>query len=191
MHVMMVIGFLALPAYCGLAMVGPPLVTLFFGANWTPAGAFLPALCVVLGNWLVLHIAIVALRAAMFASLGTKIAATVVALDVIILVALTPFGLKWMLYGWAARSLLSLPLAMYMLQTRLRLTAYRFLMQWVPALMATMVMAGGLELFDEVYGLPASTIGIVGLVIASAVIYTTVLLVVTRANSMEIISGRT
>jgi O-antigen/teichoic acid export membrane protein len=191
MRVMMVIGFLALPAYSGLAIVGPEFVTLFFGANWTPVGAFLPALCLVLGNWLVLHIAIVGLRAATFASLGTKIAATVTVLDVIILLALIPFGLKWMLYGWAARSLLSLPLAMYMLQTRLGLSAYCFLVHWVPALMATIVMVGGLELWDGVYGLPAGTPGLIGVVIASAVIYVAVLVVVTRGHTMEVINGRT
>jgi O-antigen/teichoic acid export membrane protein len=180
LQVIVTISAIALPGYIGLAVVGPSLLSRAFGQSWELAGLFLPWLCVVLGSWLMLHIVAVSLRARSLGHVAVMLTATATITDLILLVALTPLGLKWMLIGWAARSALSIPVAIYTLQTRLGVRARTLMVRCAPMLLAALVMVGTLEFFDRLYGLANNYNGLI-IVVAPAAIYLVCLGMVTAA----------
>ena len=170
-EVMTVIGLIALPVFVGLAIVGPLLIPLLFGPNWAAAGLFLPWVCAALGSWLILHIVAVSLRARLLGRTAVILTAAATLLDVALLAALAPLGLEWALIGWAARNVLSIPLSVYMLQTRLGVSAHEIMVRWTPPLIATLVMAGMLVLFDRHYGLSGSIKGLSIMIGSAGLVY--------------------
>ena len=155
--------------------MGPLLIPLLFGPNWAAAGLFLPWVCAALGSWLILHIVAVSLRARLLGRTAVILTAAATLLDVALLAALAPLGLEWALIGWAARSVLSIPLSVYMLHTRLGVTAHEIMVRWTPPLIATLVMAGMLELFDRHYRLSGSIKGLSIMIGSAGLVYIFVL----------------
>ena len=141
------VATLALPSYFGLAVIGPQLLPVVFGHAWTPAGVYLPWVCIVLGSWLALHITAVCLRARLLGSFAVALTATLTLLDVGILTGLAPFGLQTAVFGWAMRNLLSLPIAVYMLHTRLGVSVISLLKRCASSLVATLCMVGIMLIF--------------------------------------------
>jgi O-antigen/teichoic acid export membrane protein len=173
-EIMALVGMVALPAYCGLALVGPMLLPLVFGDVWAPAGELLPWICIALGGWLVLHITAVALRAKSSGRLAVKLTAIAALADVVMFAAAAPFGLSWMVMAWAGRSLLSIPIAVYVLQTRLGVAATSLLRRTFPALMASALMAALLVFAQR----PTTFMGLALLIGGSAAVYGVAMVVI-------------
>jgi O-antigen/teichoic acid export membrane protein len=139
-EILALIALAAFPAFMGLAAVGPTLIPLLFGPVWAPAGSMLPWICAVLGGWLALHVVIVSLRARGLGSLALKVTTTATVLDIVLLAALAPLRLEWALIGWAARSLLSIPVAVLMLGRFLGVSPSRLVRAAGPPLAASAIM---------------------------------------------------
>ncbi len=118
-EVLTIVGVFAVPGFVGLAIVGPRLIALAFGAKWAPAGAFLPWICIVLAGWLMLHIVLVSLRAQEQGRLAVQLTIPAALIDAAILIIFIPLGMKWALMLWAGRAVLTLPVAVHVLRKRL------------------------------------------------------------------------
>ena len=141
-EVLAMIGLVAPPAYVGLAMLGPVAIPLMFGAAWASAGDLLPMLCVVLGGWLLLHIVAVSLRARAMGRIALRLCAPAALLDVAIVSATMPLGLRWALMAWAARAVLWLPLVLWVLQRHLDVDLKRLARLWAAPCAASAAMGG-------------------------------------------------
>jgi PST family polysaccharide transporter len=171
------IGVSALPMFVGLAMLGPSLIPLIFGSKWAIAGGLLPDLCIVLGSWLMLHIVIVSLRSKNLGRTAVALSSVVTFIDALIVALLAPFSIEVALTGWAARSILSIPVSIWILHSRLGLSVKTLLSRWIPPLSATVAMAGMLSLFDD--KTRESVKGLIGIVGSSGLIYLVILLIST------------
>ncbi len=170
-EVITVVGSLALPSFIGMAIVGPRLLPLIFGAHWAPAGAVLPWLCIVIGCGLLLHITAVALRARALGLVATKLTASAVLIDVMLLAVLTPFSLEWALIGWAARGVLFLPVVAVILRTSLGMSVRGLMMRLLPALVGSVMMGGLVGWLDLRFACGHSVAGIALMIGAGATCY--------------------
>jgi len=141
-EVLAMVGLVAPPAYVGLAMLGPVAMPLMFGAAWASAGDLLPMLCVVLGGWLLLHIVAVSLRSRAMGRIALQLCAPAALLDVAIVSATMPYGLRWALMAWAARAVLWLPLVIWVLQRYLDVDLKRLARLWAAPCAASAAMGG-------------------------------------------------
>jgi O-antigen/teichoic acid export membrane protein len=148
LDIMTIIGLIAIPAFAGLAQIGQRLIPIVFGAVWAPTGAMLPWVCAVLGGWLLLHIVIVSLRARNLGRLAVYVTAPAVFGDAVAVIGLAPFGLQWALIGWAARALLSVPIALVMLRRYLGVSPADLGRRWAVPLVAAGLMIALLRLMD-------------------------------------------
>jgi hypothetical protein len=80
------------------------------------------------------------------------------------------------LKGWAARNILSVPLAIYVLQTRLGVPARRLIVLWIPSLVATALMIGTLGLMNHEGN---SLVRLVVMIGAASLVYVVALVVFT------------
>jgi teichuronic acid exporter len=136
------IGMAALPAYFGLALAGPLILPVVFGPKWAAAAAYVPYVCVILGSWLILHVAAVSLRARSLSHFATTITGLMTVVDSILFICLAHFGLQVSLTGWAARSVLSIPLAARIFRRYLGVSLQRLILRSTAPLVATVALIG-------------------------------------------------
>ena len=114
-EVLTIVGLFAVPGYVGLAIVGPRLIPLVFGATWAPAGVFLPWISIVLAGWLFLHVVLGSLRARNMSRLAMQLTIPAAFLDAVLLAILMPFGIKLALIALAGRAVLTIPVVVHVL----------------------------------------------------------------------------
>src|SRR5207248_8670066 len=120
--------------------LGTPVISSLVGAQWAPAGQFLPWICAGLSGWLFLHIITVALRARGLGWLAVCLTAPAVFADVAIFFSAAWVGLDWALKIWAIRALLSLPVLISVLSGWLGVSVRSLLQVWAAPLTASVLM---------------------------------------------------
>lgn len=135
-----------LPVLAGLAVLGPELMPLVFGAQWRPSGQILPVLCVTGIGMIVLYLNGMALRAIGRPQLNLLIFATATTLDVALLLLLLPNGLMVALSAIAVRSLLFIPIGTLMSSSILGIRFMVAARGFVPGIVACASVAGALVL---------------------------------------------
>jgi O-antigen/teichoic acid export membrane protein len=169
--VLLIIGLVAFPSFIGLAELGTPVISSLVGAQWAPAGQFLPWICAGLSGWLFLHIITVALRARGLGRLAVCLTAPAVFADVVIFFSAVWIGLDWALKIWAIRALLTLPVLISVLSARLGVSVRSLAQTWGAPLTASVLMLLFLHWLEESQ-LPAnSPLSLLALVTAGAIIY--------------------
>ena len=171
LEILTIIGLVAIPAFIGLAAIGPMLIPLLFGPVWAPAGAMLPWMCAVLGGWLALHVVIVSLRARGLSTIALRTTTIATVLDVIVLASLAPIRLDWALMGWAARSLLSLPVAVSMLHAYLGVPSWRLLRSWATPIGGSVLMVAVIVTLRDTTSLGQSLGGVLVMMGAGTAVY--------------------
>jgi O-antigen/teichoic acid export membrane protein len=178
-EVLTLVGMVAIPGYSALAIIGPLALPLVFGQKWAMAGTYLPLVCAALGGWLLLHVAVVSLRARSLGRTAVALTAAAVSVDMVIIAVLAPFGLRLALMGWAARNVLSVPISIYIFQTRLGVSARTLMTRWAAPLVATALMAGTLGGLDR-HGLSHGLKGVATMCGAAILTYMVVMAIVSH-----------
>jgi O-antigen/teichoic acid export membrane protein len=136
-----IVGLFAIPGFVGLGIVGPILIPLAFGAAWSPAGAYLPWICIVLSGWLLLHVVLGSLRARNMSRLAVQLTIPAALCDAILLASLIPFGIRVALIAWASRAVLALPVVIHVLHRHLGVPFRLLAQRLVAPLLASAIMA--------------------------------------------------
>lgn len=171
LQVLTIIGALALPAFVGLAMIGPLLVPLVFGAGWTETAEMLPFVCASLGGWVVLHIVAVSLRACNLGRYAVYLTGPATLADAAILAVLMPISLHWALLGWAVRAVVAVPVAIWVLGRQLGVAARPLLGRWLPPFIAAAMMAIALHFANAYPVLGSGLTGLLCNIALGAVVY--------------------
>lgn len=106
-------AILAFPLFAGLALIGPDLVILLFGAQWLQTAQILPYLSLVGLAVLMLYLFGISFRAIGYPQANFWLFASAAFVDAIILVTLLPMGLYICLLVLVLRAWLYLPAAAY------------------------------------------------------------------------------
>lgn len=165
------VALLAVPSYVGLAIVGPMAMPLVFGAGWTAASAFVPGLCAVLGGWLAAHIMVVSLRARSIGQVAFRFVLAAVLIDVTVLALLMPYGLTYAIIGWALRSVLSIPVVLRIMQSRLGVDPAGLAWRCLAAVAGAVPMAIVLEFSQRNDLLSTGLIGVCEAIAVGASVY--------------------
>ncbi|MBC6715562.1 oligosaccharide flippase family protein [Aurantimonas sp. DM33-3] len=113
-------AILAFPLFAGLAVIGPDLVILLFGTQWSQTAQILPYLSLVGLAVLMLYLFGIAFRAIGYPQANFWLFATAAFVDAIILVTLLPVGLYICLSVLVLRAWLYLPAAAYVFRRLFR-----------------------------------------------------------------------
>ncbi|WP_208347601.1 lipopolysaccharide biosynthesis protein [Pseudaestuariivita rosea] len=130
----------AFPLFAGLAVVAPQAVPLLFGAQWTPAVLAVQAFCVI-GIMASISIPQAALIKSQnkaqwwfFYQLVQKLG------NVAVILATFTYGLDAILIGIAAKTVLIWPVSVYLTCRLLQTGALRYLISYLPPVLATLAM---------------------------------------------------
>ena len=105
-NVVALVAAVALPAFAGLALAGPVVTPLVFGARWAEGGALLPLLCAIVLGWLALSVPAIALRATGQPGRAVRVLALPTGIDLAIIAAFMPAGVGLALWAMAVRAAL-------------------------------------------------------------------------------------
>jgi O-antigen/teichoic acid export membrane protein len=169
-----VVGAVALPAFAGLALLGPDAAVLVFGAKWTQAGHLMPLLCAIVFGWFTLHVPAVAMRARGDAERSIWLLAVPTAIDLMLFAALLRVDIETALTGMAIRAAVSLPVLAVVVHRRLGVAGPDILARWTLPLLGIGCMTLCVELLRPVAG--TGWTGLPVLLIAGALTYVAVLL---------------
>jgi len=185
-----IIGLVAFPSFIGLAELGTPVISTLIGAQWAPAGRFLPWICAGLGGWLFLHVIAVALRARGLGRLALYLTAPAICVDVGSFCSAAWIGLDWALKIWAARALLTLPILVSVLSIRLGVSVRTVIQIWAAPASASMLMLLCLRWLDSSLRPDQGTLGLLGLMVAGAGVYGVALLALSgRSTRNKLLLG--
>ena len=188
--VLQIIGLVALPSFVGLSELGTPLIAKLLGPQWTPAGHFLPWICISLGVWLFLHVIAVGLRALGLGRLAFQFVAPAIAVDVGIFASAAVVGFDWALKLWAARAVLTFPVLVLVLSRQLGVSVTSLAQVWAPPAIASALMLLFLRWFDQAHLLQQSTSGLLELIVAAALVYGSAFLILAwRPGQKSILPG--
>lgn len=174
--VLYIIGLIAFPSFVGLAELGTPLISTLIGAQWVPAGRFLPLICTGLGGWLFLHVVAVALRARSLARLALYLTAPAIFVDLGIFASAAWIGLDWALGLWAARALLTFPVLLSVLSARLGVPLRTMAHIWGAPAAASILMLGSLRWLERTQLSEQGALGLLASIIWAASVYGILLL---------------
>ena len=141
-----VVGAVALPAFAGLALLGPDAAVLVFGAKWAPAGHLLPLLCAIVFGWFTLHVPAVAMRATGEARRSIWLLAVPTAIDLVLFATLLRADLETALTGMAVRAAVWLPLLAAVVHRRLGVAGTAILARWTLPLLGVCCMTLCIEI---------------------------------------------
>ncbi len=179
--VLHVIGLIAFPSFVGLAELGTPVISTFIGAQWAPAGHFLPWICAGMSGWLFLHVVAVALRARGRARAAVCFTAPTILVDVGIFASAAFIGLEWSLRLWAVRALLTVPVLAWVLSVRLGVSVRSLVQIWAAPATASAFMLLSLRWLEGRQS--SGALGLLALIFAGAAVYGTALVALSwRSN---------
>lgn len=143
LSVMSLIALIAMPAIAGIAATANLIVPVVFGAKWLEARSLLALLAIFGVGQIMFTNAYAAFLALDRADVPTRISAIYVAVQLALLVTLTPmFGLMGAASAYVATSLLMLPLVFAYVYSILRVRAGAMLrVVWRPLLAASLMFA--------------------------------------------------
>jgi O-antigen/teichoic acid export membrane protein len=145
----MITGALALPCVIWAIITAPIYVPLFFGAKWIPA---ISTLQIYLFTVVCLPFTTIlrdCLRAYNRMGSYIKMQSLLTACSLLVMLALAPYGLAHMMLGLAAFSLLSIPIYIYLVGERLKITLWQEHMRLWGSIAAAMIMAASVYAFDR------------------------------------------
>ena len=173
LNLIAIVGAVALPAFAGLALLGPDAAVLVFGAKWTQAGHLMPLLCAIVFGWFTLHVPAVAMRARGDAERAIWLLAVPTVFDLVLFVALLPAGLETALIGMTIRAAVTLPLLAVAVRRRLGVPGRSILARWALPLLGICCMTLCIGVVRPLVG--AGWSGMPVLLIAGALSYVSVL----------------
>jgi O-antigen/teichoic acid export membrane protein len=180
-----IIGLVAFPCFIGLAELGTPLISTFIGAQWAPAGRFLPLICAGLSGWLFLHVVAVALRARGLARLALYLTAPAIFVDVGIFSSAALIGLDWALRMWVARALLTLPVLLSVLSIRLGVPVGMMAQIWGAPATASFLMLVSLRWLERSQLSDQGALGLLATIVAAASVYSILVLTLSSRNTRK------
>jgi PST family polysaccharide transporter len=169
--VLHIIGLVAFPSFIGLAELGTPVLSTLIGSQWAPAGHYLPWICAGMSGWLFLHVVAVALRARGLGRLAVYLTAPSIFVDVGIFASAAVIGLDSALMVWAARALLTLPVLVSMLATRLGLSVQSLVRIWMAPVSASVLMLLCLRWLERGPLAEQGALGLLKLIATGAAVY--------------------
>jgi O-antigen/teichoic acid export membrane protein len=188
--VLHIIGLIAFPSFIGLAELGTPVISVLIGAQWAPAGRFLPLICAGMSGWLFLHVIAVALRARDQGRLALHFTAPAIFADVAIFCSTAFIGLDWALKLWAVRALLTLPVLVSVLSIRLGVSVRSLAEIWAAPTTASVIMLISLRWLEQSPLSDQGAAGLLALIVVGAIIYGLALTVLTwRTTRNRLLPG--
>ncbi|WP_162875562.1 lipopolysaccharide biosynthesis protein [Sphingomonas crusticola] len=174
-------ALMTFPAYFGLALVAPDLVTLAFGRQWAPSGELLSILCLSAIPITLQYFTWPAMAAVGRSDLAARGILVIVASATVITAIAAPFGLTAVVVAHVVRTYLTLPLSLYLLRRSTGIESRPVLAAVAYPLAAAIVMALALLLLRPLlHGLPpTSRIGL--MMVAGVVVYGGLVLTTARA----------
>ncbi len=131
---------LAFPSFVGIAVVAPELVTTVFGPKWEGAIPLLQCLPLVGLAWSVNYCLYALLRGTGVMGWRTATAAIELAATAVILPFCVPYGLEMIVVGIVLRSLVTLPVSLYVVRRKLQLAVSPLFRSMIPAVVGTVGM---------------------------------------------------
>lgn len=117
------IGSIVLPSFTGLAIIGPTLISLCFGAQWARAGDLIPFLCFIVVGWFTLHLPSVSLRASGEVGRSVRLLAVPTIADLVLIVTILSIAdLHWALIALCLRAIAFLPSTVAIMRRHLRVS---------------------------------------------------------------------
>jgi O-antigen/teichoic acid export membrane protein len=169
--VLQIIGLIGFPSFIGLGELGTPVIAGLIGAQWAPAGLFLPWICAGLSGWLFLHVVAVALRARGLGRLAVYLTAPTVCVDVAIFASSGVIGLDWALKLWAARVLITFPALVWVLSAQLGVSVRSLGDIWAAPVTASVLMLLCLRRLEDGPLPEQNGMGLLTLIVSGAVVY--------------------
>lgn len=131
--------FVLFPLLTILATCGENIIMLLLGKKWLPATFFLQVCCIYFATWPLITSNTQALYATGHSETVLKIESIRKSIDILILIATIPLGIKAITYGMALVSILSVPL--YLSQTN-KICGYSALQQYKDIVGAVLLSIG-------------------------------------------------
>ena len=183
-----IVGLFAVPAYVGLAVTGPQLIPLVFGADWALAGVYLSWSGMVLAGWLVLHVVVVALRARDLGRIAVALTVPAALIDAVVLTVFMPLGMHWALMAWSVRAMLTLPVAAHVLHNRLGVSLPALAQRLAVPVLASALMALILLSLIHVDALGTGLLGTGSDIVLGSLIYGALVLAAMPSLRGEVLS---
>lgn len=142
LKIITVTSSLSIPAFLGMAAVGPSLLPILFGSQWAGGGSLIPYFCVIVFGWLTLHIPALVLRARGSSTSAIVLMLVPTVIDTAILIAFLRFGLQQALFTMAVRAAVTLPILLWSSGRGLGLSGIRIIRSCGLPICAALVMAG-------------------------------------------------